>query len=162
MECVSWDDCQAFLVKLNAKAGGQGGKFALPTEAQWEYACRAGSTTGYCFGDGEAGLDEYAWYAANSGGNVQPVGGKKPNAWGLYDMHGNVWEWCQDWYDKEYYAKSATDDPAGPPHGEGRVERGGSWNDSAKGCRSANRSNLGPGDRGGNLGLRVTQLPADK
>ena len=97
VEQVSWEDCRGFVKKLNGKVGG--GTFPLPTEAQWEYACRAGSTTRYCFGDEESGLGEYAWYEANSDSKTHPVGGMKRNAWGLYDMHGNVWEWCQDWYD---------------------------------------------------------------
>jgi formylglycine-generating enzyme required for sulfatase activity len=96
VEQVSSDDCQTFLAKLNAKVGG--GKFSLPTEAQWEYACRAGNTARYSFGDEESGLGEYAWYRANSDHTTHPVGEKKPNAWGLYDMHGNVCEWCQDAY----------------------------------------------------------------
>ena len=129
VEQVSWDDCQEFLDKLNAKAGGQGGKFVLPTEAQWEYACRAGSTGKFCFGDDEKQLGEYAWYDENSDSKTHPVGEKKPNAWGLYDMHGNVWEWCQDWYGA--YGAEAVDDPSGPTTGSGRVFRGGGWNNAA-------------------------------
>ena len=98
VEQVSWDDCQQFLVKLNTKSSGPGSKFVLPTEAQWEYACGAGSTSKFCFGDDEKQLGEYAWYDANSGDKTHPVGEKKPNAFGLHDMHGNVGEWCQDWY----------------------------------------------------------------
>ncbi len=164
VERVSWDDCQKFLEKLNAKIGTQRGKFVLPTEAQWEYACRAGSTTRYCFGDDESGLGEYAWYYANSEKKTHPVGEKKPNAWGLYDMHGNVQESCQDWYDDGYYAKSPTDDPTGPAMDTDHVLRGGSWRRPASDCRSASRdldvrgyhvSDL-------NLGFRVSQVPVDK
>ena len=127
VEQVSWDDCQQFLEQAQREGRPRGGKFQLPTEAQWEYACRAGSTTRYCFGDDESELGEYAWYDANSGSKTHPVGEKKPNAWGLYDMHGNVWEWCQDWYDGGYYANSPTDDPTGPATGSDRVFRGGGW-----------------------------------
>jgi len=137
VETVTWNDCQKFLEKLNAKIGTQRGKFVLPTEAQWEYACRAGSTTGYCFGDNESGLGEYAWYQLNSGDNMHPVGEKKPNAWGLYDMHGNAWEWCQDWHDGGYYAESPTDDPPGPATGSAHVFRGGCIYEQAWNCRSA-------------------------
>ena len=115
VEMVSWEDCQQFLGKLNAKSSSGASKFQLPSEAQWEYACRAGSKTKYCFGDDESKLGEYAWYDANSGNTTHPVGGKKPNAWGLYDMHGNVCEWCQDWWGRDYYAKSPADDPTGLP-----------------------------------------------
>ena len=97
VECVSWNDCQQFVGKLNKRSSDQTGAFKLPTEAQWEYACRAGSTTRYCFGDDEGGLGDYAWHLNNSGGRTHPVGEKKPNAWGLYDMHGNVleqWRTC--------------------------------------------------------------------
>jgi formylglycine-generating enzyme required for sulfatase activity len=134
------DDCQPFLKKLNAKFVQCKGRFTLPTEAQWEYACRAGSTTRYYFGDDESLLAEYAWYSGHSDGiKTHPVGEKKPNVWGLYDMLGNVDEVCQDWYDSDYYGKSPTDDPAGPPRGLYRVGRGGSWGTNAKGCRSASR-----------------------
>ena len=153
VECASWDDCQQFLVKLNAKSGGQGGKFVLPTEAQWEYACRAGSTGKFCFGDEEEQLDEYAWYGKNSGSKTHSVGGKKPNAWGLYDMHGNVWEWCQDWYDT--YGAEAVDDPSGPTTGSNRVRRGGSWGGTARYCRSAYRGRDDSSDRGDYLGFRL-------
>jgi len=161
VDSVTWDDCQTFLVKLNAKAGGQDGKFALPTEAQWEYACRAGSTTRYCFGDSESQLGDYAWYEVNSAGRAHPVGEKKPNAWGLYDMHGSVWEWCQDWYDDAYYARSPTDDPTGPISGLEAVVRGTGHN-VAMGCRSALRSANKPGQTNSGQGLRVALIPAEK
>ncbi len=160
VECVSWEDCRGFVGKLNAKIGG--GKFSLPTEAQWEYACRAGSTTRYYFGDDESRLGEYAWYKENSGNQTHPVGLKKPNAWGLYDMHGNVWEWCHDWYHGGYYANSRTDDPRGPDAGSYRVNRGGGRGDAAGGCRSAERDGGTPGLLGTTLGLRVARVPADK
>ena len=136
---VSWDDCQQFLAKLNARsAAAQAGQFALPTEVQWEYACRAGSTTDTLRG-GRDRAGEYAWYDQNSGNQTHPVGEKRPNGWGLYDMHGNVWEWCQDWYDGGYYAISPPIDPAGPNAGSSRVIRGGDWNGDARvaGRRSA-------------------------
>jgi len=162
VENVSWEDCQTFLGKLNAKSAAGVGKFQLPSEAQWEYACRAGSKTRYCFGDDESKLGDYAWYAANSGDKTHPVGEKKPNGWELYDMHGNVWEWCQDWYDAGYYAKSPTDDPTGPTGGSRRVLRGGSWSYPAGGCRSAYRIFSAPGCGDYFLGLRVSRVPADK
>ena len=159
---VSWDDCQQFLKKLNAKIGRQGGKLVLPTEAQWEYACRAGSTTRYCFGDHDSGLDEYAWYAANSAKKTHPVGLKKPNPWGLYDMQGNVREWCADWYAGGYYANSPTNDPTGPAEGSYRVERNGSWDSPADRCRSAARGSNKPESCSYELGFRVCEVPADK
>jgi formylglycine-generating enzyme required for sulfatase activity len=144
VENVSWDDAQKFIRKLNQMEKTD--KYRLPTEAEWEYACRAGSTGEWCFGDNEADLGEYAWYNENSEKQTHPVGQKKPNAWGLYDMHGNVWEWCQDWYG-EYPAGPVTD-PKGPDSGEKRVLRGGSWVDSARLARSANRDYLSyPGFR---------------
>jgi formylglycine-generating enzyme required for sulfatase activity len=159
VERVSWEDCRGFVEKLNAKVGG--GKFSLPTEAQWEYACRAGSTTRYCYGDDETQLGEYAWYEENSDRKTHPVGEKTPNAGGLYDMHGNVWEWCQDWYDQGYYANSPTDDPTGPAGGSIRVNRGGSWSLTARNCRSAIRFRFSPGHRVIILGFRVSRVPAE-
>jgi formylglycine-generating enzyme required for sulfatase activity len=162
VETVSWEECQPFLDKLNVKSGPAAGKFQLPTEAQWEYACRAGSTTRYCCGDEESGLGEYAWYRTNSENCTHPVGEKKPNAWGLCDIHGNVWEWCQDWYDEGYYANSPADDPRGPETGSDRVVRGGPWRRPARSCRSANRGHVkGSAARGNDLGLRVCLVPAE-
>lgn len=159
VEQVRWDDCQQFLVKLNSRVGGQGDKFVLPTEAQWEYACRAGSTGRFCFGDDEKQLGEYAWYDKNSGSKTHPVGEKKPNAFGLYDMHGNVWEWCQDWCGA-YGAKAVTD-PSGPTTGAIRVFCDGSRNSLGWDCLSASRRGIAPEDRFGSLGLRVARVPAD-
>ena len=152
---VSWDDVQGFIEKLNAK--GAGG-FRLPTEAEWEYACRAGSTTAYCFGDDEQGLYSYAWYRDNSGYEEHPVGGKKPNAWGIHDMHGNLWEWCQDWYGK--YPSGSVTDPGGPASGSCRVLRGGSWSYYPASCRSAIRLRVNPRTPGFTFfGFRVARTP---
>ncbi len=159
VESVRWDECQKFLEKLSTRSRPRGGKFQLPTEAQWEYACRAGSTTRYCFGDEESGLAEYAWYDANSDKKSYPVGQKKPNAWGLYDMQGNVWEWCSDWY--AGYANSAADDPAGPASGADGVRRGGSWGYDARRCRSACRGKISPRDSRRDLGLRVSRAAGE-
>jgi len=160
VEMVSWEDCQKFLKRLNDKVGG--GKFQLPTEAQWEYACRAGSKTKYCFGDDERQLGDYAWHDKIWGGKTHPVGEKKPNAWGLYDMHGNTFEWCQDWWNAGYYRESPVDDPPGAATGSSRVNRGGSWYTPAWSCRSAFRYRDSPGGRLPVLGLRVSRVPADK
>jgi formylglycine-generating enzyme required for sulfatase activity len=162
VEKVSWEDCQAFLGKLNAKVGPGAGKFQLPSDAQWEYACRAGSKTKYCFGDDESKLREYAWYGENAHYQTHPVGEKKPNAWGLYDMHGNVWEWCQDWWKDGYYKESPVDDPTGAATGTLRVARGGCWINPAWSCRSADRDSDEPGIRIIYLGFRVARVPADK
>jgi len=150
---VSWYDAFAF-----AKWLGSG--YGLPTEAEWEYACRAGSTTKYCFGDTESELAEYAWCDANSQRITHPVGKKKPNGWGLYDMHGNVWEWCWDWYGE--YGAGPESDPLGPETGSYRVHRGGSWRDDAGYCRSARRDYFTPGDELYLLGFRVSRVPAEQ
>jgi formylglycine-generating enzyme required for sulfatase activity len=153
VEKVSWEDVQEFIRLLNVAAKSP--KFRLPTEAEWEYAARAGTTTAYSFGDDEKQLGEYAWYDKNSGSTTHPVGRLKPNAWGLYDMYGNVWEWVQDWY-VTYTAASAVD-PTGPASGSLRVDRGGSWFHGAGDCRSAARGNGRPGGRAGLLGFRLVR-----
>ncbi len=146
---VSWYDAAAFCGKLSLK---EGRSYRLPTEAEWEYACRAGSSTRYCFGDKDSGLGSYAWYGANAYGvgerHSHGVGLKRANALGLYDMHGNVWEWCQDLY--------------GPTSGSDRVFRGGGWAFFPTNCRSASRDRSTPDDRGaGVLGFRVALVPAE-
>ncbi len=119
--------------------------YRLPTEAEWEYACRAGTTTAYFFGDDPSKLKDYAWFEQNSGSKPRPVGQKRPNPWGLYDMHGNVWEWCNDFYEVDYYQKSPEEDPKGPTTGETKVVRGGAWKFSDESCRSGYRYNEAPG-----------------
>jgi formylglycine-generating enzyme required for sulfatase activity len=131
---VNWDDAVEFCRKLSER---EGVTYRLPTEAEWEYACRAGSTTIYYWGNSMNG--DYAWYSDNSGDETNEVGRKSPNAWGLYDMAGNVWEWCSDWYGESYYDSSPRQDPQGPSSGRGRVLRGGSWNDGAWYMRSFSR-----------------------
>ncbi len=149
--CVSWNDAVAFC-KWVGKKTARGVR--LPTEAEWEYACRAGTKPRFCFGDDDKQLGDYAWYKANSRGKTHRVGQKKPNAWGLYDMHGNVWEPCADWY-ADSYANAKGVDPQGPATGENRVLRGGSWHDPPGTCRSANRLGIAPGFRTLNHGFRV-------
>ena len=158
VENVSWKDAQTFIAKLNALEGH--GRYRLPTEAEWEYACRAGSETAYSFGDDAGELGNYAWYSGNSGRKTHPVGQKQPNAWGLYDMHGNVEEWVQDWKGK--YSSGAAVDPQGPEAGERRVLRGGSWNYGAEGCRSAHRIRFRSDYRADYYGFRLALTPDDK
>jgi len=155
VEQVSWDDCQKLIRKLTRAAGPA---WRLPTEAEWEYACRAGSATAWCVGDGEGALQQAAWYAAKSGGTTHPVGQLRPNGWGLYEMHGNVWERVQDWYGE--YGAGARVDPTGPSGGSARVIRGGSWDDVADACRSAYRICLAPGVKGSGLGVRLARVSA--
>ncbi|MDA7864653.1 formylglycine-generating enzyme family protein [bacterium] len=162
VEKVSWEDAVEFCRKLSElpaeKAAGN--VYRLPTEAEWEYACRAGTTTKYSFGDDESELGDYAWYGFNSDQKTHPVGSKKPNAWGLYDMHGNVWEWCQDW--EEDYPSGSVTDPSGATSGSFRVLRGGGWYGTAGYCRSAYRDGGGPSIRGYDLGCRVCLSPSGK
>ena len=165
---VDWESAWAFCRKLSQKTGRT---FRLPTEAEWEYACRAGTATAYCFGDSEAGLDDHAWYDRNAHDvgrrYAHPVARKKPNAWGLCDMHGNVWEWCADRFDQNYYTAAASPlDPTGPTSGEMRALRGGSWYDRAwygravfGPCRSAVRTGADPRFSSWFAGFRVVLVP---
>ena len=152
MESVSWDYAVEFCRKLSKR---EGRTYRLPTEAEWEYACRAGSKTRYCFGENPGPFPEYAWFRDNSNEQTHPVGQKKPNHWGLYDMHGQVWESCSDWNDKDYYAKSAKLDPVGPSTGSYRVVRGGCSFSRAMYCRSSCRYWDRPMGRSRHLGFRV-------
>ena len=156
VENVSWDDVQKFIRRLNQKEGGN--KYRLPTEAEWEYAARAGTTTKWSCGNNESCLKNVAWYSGNSGNKTHPIGQKKPNAWGLYDMHGNVWEWVQDLYNDKYYSRSPSTDPKGTSSGSYRVARGGGWNYSADFLRSANRYLFSPVDRYDILGFRLLRI----
>ena len=170
VENVSWQDIGGdedrqggFLGRVNRHAP-EGWHYDLPTEAQWEYACRAGTTSALNSGKeltSEHGrcrnLDEVAWYDGNSG--TQPVGQKEANAWGLHDMHGNVWEWCRDWYQNNY-GGLPTVDPEGPANGARRVIRGGSWSNHAVSCRAACRYRLTPGFRIRYLGFRPALVPS--
>jgi len=149
---VSWHDAKAYCNWLSKITGET---YRLPTEAEWEYACRAEKTTMWSFGDDEKELGKYAWYRENSNSTTHPVGEKKPNPWGLYDMHGNVWEWCEDdWVDS--YDKTPRDGSAYKDNESGsKVLRGGSWGSSADRARSAVRSWDGPGNRSGSSGFRL-------
>ncbi|CAN5503838.1 hypothetical protein BH10ACI1_BH10ACI1_17420 [soil metagenome] len=148
VEQVSWDEVQSFIAKLNNLQSDY--QYRLPTEAEWEYAARAGTT-----GDYYGNLDSIAWYLSNSGSKTHPVGQKQANNFGLYDMSGNVWEWCQDWY--ESYSSGAVTNPTGSTTGSDRVIRGGGWNDDAVYLRAANRDGNAPSDRNIGLGFRVVR-----
>jgi formylglycine-generating enzyme len=157
VEKVSWDDIQDFLSRLNSATGKQ---YRLPTEAEWEYAARSGGKSEKWAGtSSESSLGQYAWYDPNSGEKTHPVGQKQPNGLGLYDMSGNVWEWCYDWYDENYYSSSPKQNPPGPTSAKYRVLRGGCWNDDASLARAANRLNDTPANRDNYSGFRVV-LPA--
>lgn len=152
VESVSWEDIQEFICRLSQK---EGITYRLPTEAEWEYAARAGTTTAYSFGNDTTQLGKYAWYGGNSGNKTHPVGQKRPNAWELYDMHGNVWEWVHDWF--EAYTTGAQTDPTGPSLDPGRVIRGCGWSLEARTCRSAIRTGMtpAPDGRSSRLGFRL-------
>jgi formylglycine-generating enzyme required for sulfatase activity len=207
VEIVSWYDAVRFCNRLSERddlrpfysiAGERitvpdwdGAGYRLPTEAEWEYACRAGTTTRYWFGDDPAALGDYAWYSENSAGRTHPVREKRPNSWGLYDMHGHVWEWCWDLWDAEYYRQFASgslvDDPRGPPdvlasearpekrsrkskdaaepadlQAPARVFRGGSWYYAPRHLRSASRIRPRPGYRSYYLGFRVARVQSNR
>jgi len=153
VEQVSWEDARAFCEILSRLSRR---KCDLPTEAQWEYACRAGSGTRYSFGDSQEDLKEYAWHQGNSGSRTHEVGKKQPNSWGLYDMHGNVWQWCADRYEKNYYKDSPKEDPQGPTSDTSRVLRGGSWYNHPRTCRSAHRAWVVPSNHSYIVGFRVS------
>ncbi len=152
VEMVSWNDATEFCRKLSERAGRQ---MTLPTEAQWEYACRAGSSTRFSFADGEKLLGSYCWYNDNSSNRTHPVATKWPNSWGLYDMHGNVWEWCRDWYAPDTYTTDIKIDPMGPSAGQLKVVRGGNRGGRPSICRSADRHCFSPDMTIASVGFRV-------
>ena len=157
VENVSRDDVLEFIKRLNEKEGTTG--YRLPTEAEWEYAARAGSRTAWFFGDDEDELSLYAWFDGNSSGQTHPVGQKQPNPWGLYDIYGNVCELVEDWYGPNYYAYSPENDPKGPSEGSLPVLRGGSWADYASISRSAARNHCWLNSRGNCIGFRLAFSP---
>ena len=151
---VSWNDAQRFIRRLNAEERGD--RYRLPTEAEWEYAARAGTTTPYSFGTEEDELGSYAWFGEDfDTGGTHPVGRKRPNPWGLHDVHGNAWEWVNDVFDPDYYAASPSVDPTGPAEGPARVVRGGSWHVTSDSWRTAFRKDYEPDYRGISIGFRV-------
>jgi formylglycine-generating enzyme required for sulfatase activity len=160
VESVSFSDAQEFCRRLCElpPEKNSGNLYRLPTEAEWEYACRAGSTSSFCFGDDEAMLDEYGWFNRNAARTTHPVGGKKPNAWGLYDMHGNVGEWCSDYYSA--YPSDPQTDPQGAESGSQIVVRGGGWFFVPQNARSAHRDAYPKAARYVGLGFRLVAEPS--
>ncbi len=155
---MSWGDAVMFCTKLSQR---EGKTYRLPTEAEWEYACRAGTTTRFSFGDSVSSLGDHAWFNENAllvgQQYAHPVGQKKPNPWDLYDMHGNVYEWCSDWYKREYYSNSPNVDPKGPSSRTERSLRGGSWLFAEHYLRCSYRSGFDPGFRGARIGFRIVR-----
>jgi formylglycine-generating enzyme required for sulfatase activity len=151
VEIVSWNDCHKFLRRLHEKTGRSA---SLPTEAQWEYAARAGTTTPWSFGATETHIADFAWFVENAENTTHPVGTKKPNAWGLYDMSGNVWEWCTDRYQKHAYPEGEAIDPQGPTTGDSYIARGGAWGDTPEMLRSTARNCAGPDVANQGIGFR--------
>jgi formylglycine-generating enzyme required for sulfatase activity len=173
VEQVSWEDAQAFLANLAARPEEKekGWGYRMPSEAEWEYACRGGASSSAPFCCGESLSSAQANFngahpcgGAEEGptlGRTCPVGSYRPNAWGLFDLHGNVFEWCKDWYAEDYYGKSPAQDPTGPPDGSDRVLRGGSWLNRGQLCRAARRYGNAPAFRYDNLGFRVAAVPRE-
>ncbi len=155
VECVSHGDAQAFIDTLNKLEDTTA--YQLPTEAQWEYAARAGSQSTYCYGPEKRKLTDYAWFRHNSGQETHPVGQLHHNAWGLYDMHGNIHEWCADWFERSYYEKSPVLSPTGPVKGLARSLRGGDWGSEEWYCRCAIRSLSSPDRRSPKVGFRIVK-----
>lgn len=167
VERVTWFEATQYCARLTRQAEAEGKLpngyyYRLPTEAEWEYACRAGSSTRFSFGEDkdESDLPQYAWFTRNSDSMTHPVGKKQPNPWGLFDMHGNVWEWCLDWWGASLPGGSVTNQPA-TVGGALRAARGGSWLYEARACRSANRDDYGANNRCGDLGFRIVLQPAN-
>lgn len=152
VERVSWNDCQTFIHRLNQMTGMS---FRLPTEAEWEFAARGGNKSLHYKYSGSDEISSVAWYWGNSGSKTHPVGQKSPNELGIYDMSGNVWEWCVDWYGRKFYKRSPLSNPNGPAEGSYRVGRGGGWSSNAGGCRVSNRGSDSPADRNDGIGLRL-------
>ena len=159
VENVSWHDIQDFIRTLDPKGGG---RYRLPTEAEWEYAAGAGNETASANGPviGSEGrdvnLEKVGWYVGNAGGNPRPVASLRSNPWGLYDMRGNVWEWCRDWYGP--YGTETLSDPEGPASGKHKIVRGGSFDNKPLACRAAVRNAFSPGHKGANLGFRLVYV----
>jgi formylglycine-generating enzyme required for sulfatase activity len=162
VENVSWEEAVTFAERLSER---EGVRYRLPTEAEWEYACRAAPATDACTSEGASSLDEYAWHEGNSGDRTHPVAHKRPNTWGVFDMHGNVMEWCQDWYDDDYYPVSPANDPKGPRDDDTRVLsgsiylrvlRGSSYLSSVDDSRSSERASAWPADCDDFIGFRMT------